>query len=269
MFVTANDIQLAYSDAGQGQPVLFVHGYPLNRRMWQPQIDGLSGMCRTLAIDLRGHGESQIVPGPYRMEQLADDLNAFLDALGVRQPIVLTCLSMGGYVAFAFYRKYPQRVAGLALTATRALPDSPEVRANRTQAIATITEKGMAPIADSMAPRLLAPSHANSPLVNQVRGIMLETSPEGAMGDLAAMRDRPDSTPTLSQIHCPTIVIHGAEDQVIPRGEAQEMYEALRAAAPYAEMHILPDAGHMPNLEQPQAYNDILSAFIKRIDHRS
>ena len=126
--VRANDIDIAYSDQGSGDvPIVLLHGFPLDKRMWEGQAEALSSEFRVIAPDLRGHGESQVTPGPYTMESLADDLNAFLDALGLGQ-VTLGGFSMGGYVAFAFYRKHPERVANLMLLDTRPQPDSEEAK---------------------------------------------------------------------------------------------------------------------------------------------
>jgi len=186
MLAHIHDLTMAYTDAGLGTPLLFIHGYPLNRQLWEPQVEELYLEARVLAPDLRGHGESQVIPGRYSMEILADDLNAFLDALHVTQPVVVCGISMGGYVAFAFYRRYAARVAGLILTATRAGADSPEARKGRDQAIATANQKGVAAIAEAMLPKMLSPkTYSNKPeLVETARSIMIRTSLEGVLGDL-------------------------------------------------------------------------------------
>jgi pimeloyl-ACP methyl ester carboxylesterase len=114
MITKINNISIAYDESGHGQPLVLVHGYPLSRQMWAPQLAGLSDAARVLAPDLRGHGESQAVPGPYWMNDLADDLNAFLDALGVNQPVVLCGLSMGGYGTWSWASLYPDRFAAIA-----------------------------------------------------------------------------------------------------------------------------------------------------------
>lgn len=263
MHIEANGVTLAYSQAGNGRPLLLVHGYPLSREIFEAQVAGLAGPARVITVDLRGHGDSQAVPGPYSVDLLADDLNALLDALGVNQPVVLGGLSMGGYVVFAFYRKYAHRVAGLILTATRAGADSPEGKAGRDQAIATAQETGVAAIAAAMLPKMLAPAtyQQRPELVRQVERILGRTSLDGVLGDLAALRDRPDSTPTLARIDRPTLILPGADDQIIPLSEA----EGMRAGIRDAQMIVIPQAGHLTSLENPTAFNQAVSAFLERI----
>ncbi|MFM8322859.1 MAG: alpha/beta fold hydrolase [Chloroflexota bacterium] len=258
--IHVNGFSMAYTDEGAGQPLLFVHGYPLNRRLWAPQALALSGQYRVLAVDLRGHGESDPVPGPYNMDLLADDLNAFLDALHIDQPVVLCGLSMGGYVAFAFWRRYAARLCGLILTATRAAADSDEARRARDAAIETARTRGVSAIVEGMLPKMLAPlSYEQRPeLVQQVRQILLATSLEGVLGDLAALRDRVDSTATLSQINVPVMIVHGREDQIIPLKEAEGMAAQLRRA----ELQVLSNAGHLPNLENTPVFNQAVRQFV-------
>ena len=260
MHIKVRDITMEHEDLGTRTPLLFIHGYPLNRHLWDEQVSELSDIARVLAPDLRGHGGSDAVPGPYPMDLHAEDCRAFLDALRVTQPVVLCGLSMGGYVAFAFYRKYPERVAGLILAATRAGADSPEGQANRDKAMALAREKGVGAIAESMLPKMLAPKTypAKPQLVARVKAMMEGTPLEGVLGDLAGLRDRPDSTPTLATIERPTLILHGADDQLIPASEA----EALRARIRGSGLKIIPDAGHLLNMEQPGGFNDAAREFL-------
>jgi pimeloyl-ACP methyl ester carboxylesterase len=254
---------MAYDDRGRGLPLLFIHGYPLNRTLWEPQIDDLSYTARVLTVDLRGHGESDPMPGPYPMDMLADDCISLLDALGITRPIVICGLSMGGYVTFAFYRRYAARVAGLILTATRAGADSSESKANRDKSAVLAQEKGADVIAEAMLPRLLSPKTLTTrpELVNRVRKIMRGISVDGIVGDLTGMRDRLDSTPLLTQINIPTLIIYGADDQIIPLSEVEFMHQAIINS----ELKIIPDAGHLPNLEQPELFNQVVKEFTKFI----
>ena len=254
MRIKSNNLAIDYSDNGSGIPLLLIHGYPLRRTLWEPQITGLADVARVLAPDLRGHGGSDPGPGPYSISVLADDCRGFLDTLGITRPVVFGGLSMGGYVVFEFYRKYPQRVAGLILVATRAGADSPEAKANRDKAAMTAREKGVGTIVETMLPRMFSSksSQTQPELMTRVRKMMASTSLAAVGGDLAAMRDRADSTAMLAQIDKPTLILHGADDQLIPPAEA----EATAAAIPNARLQILPDAGHLLNLEQPEAFNE-------------
>lgn len=267
MTVLVNGFEMAYTDVGRGLPLLLVHGYPLNRQMWQPQLEDLKSYARLLAPDLRGHGDSQALPEPYSMDLFADDLAGFLDALHVDEPVVLCGLSMGGYIAFAFFRKYAHRLRGLILVATRAIPDSPEARQGREAAAILARQRGVAVIAEGMAPRLLSPKTVESKpeLVARARAIMLHNSLEGVLGDLAALKDRPDSTPTLAQINLPTLIIAGADDQLIPLEETKAMHSAISQS----QMIVIPGAGHLPNLEQPQLFNAAVRDFLTQLQSNS
>jgi 3-oxoadipate enol-lactonase len=197
------------------------------------------------------------------MDLFADDLAAFLDALGVHQKIVLCGLSMGGYILFAFYRKYAARLAGLILTATRADADTPQARLARDQAAELASQQGVPAIVDSMLPKLLSPAayQKRPELVVHAREIMSATSLEGILGDLVALKERPDSTPTLAKISIPTLLLPGSEDQIIPLSEAQ----AMHAAIPGAQLQVIPDAGHLTNLENPNAFNAAVRLFLNSI----
>ena len=267
MRVQLPGLTLSYEDAGALQAstlptVLFLHGYPLNRRMWHPQMIGLAHSARLLAPDLRGFGESGATAGAYSMELLADDLIAFLDQLGITQPVLVCGLSMGGYIALALYRKYPQRVRGLILTATRAAADSPEAKANRDKAIALAEKEGAEAITRLMLPKMLAAQSFSSrpELVNQVRKIMLDSSVPGITGVLAGMRDRPDSTSLLSRITVPVQLIFGEEDQFVSKPEVENMRSSIKDA----QLHWIADAGHLINLEQPEKFNLFVQEFLAR-----
>jgi pimeloyl-ACP methyl ester carboxylesterase len=231
--------------------------------MWESQAMELADFVRVVAPDLRGHGESESVPGPYSMDLFVDDLAALLDVLEIRQKIVLCGLSMGGYVALAFYRKHAARMQALILAATRAAGDSPQAQAGRDQAAETAKEKGVEAIVQSLLPKLLAPETlTNEPeLVERARSILRSTSLDGVLGDLAAMKTRPDSRPFLEDIRVPTLILHGTEDQLIPPQEAKEM----QAAIPNARLQLVPQAGHLLNLEQPALFNAAVRSFISAL----
>lgn len=247
--------------SGSGTPVLLIHGFPFTSRMWQPQLSGLADTAQILAPDLPGFGSSPAAPeAQASVDQLAHACMAALDAQGIIGPAVIGGLSMGGYIALAIARLYPQRLRGLMLLSTRAGADGAEAKANRDKAIATAREQGPAPAGEGMFPKLLAPANyeAQPQTAEELKAIMAGATTEGVVMALTAMRDRPDSTPLLSQISAPTLVVHGEEDQVIPKGEA----EAMAAAIPNSQLHLIPQAGHVPNLEQAEKFNEVVAAFL-------
>lgn len=260
MSENSDDFGMAYIDTCDQLTVLCIHGYPLNSAMWEPQMEDLAGTVRVIAPDLRGHGRSEPMPGPYSVGLLADDCLGLLDYLGIENPVVVCGLSMGGYVAFEFFRRYPERVAGLILASTKAKPDTPEGKAARDAAIAKAKKEGVAAVAADMLPKLLASQtyDEDSELVEFVQEMMEDTSLEGMVGALQAMKDRPDSTPTLAAIDVPTLIIHGADDQLIPLSEAR----AMQAAVKGSELVVIPEAGHLPNLEQIDLFSDAVLDFL-------
>lgn len=256
-----NNFEMAYEVRGEGPPLLLIHGFPLNKDMWQPQIADLQEVATVIAPDLRGHGASEAVPGEYAMDLLAQDCHALLESLEIAEPAVVCGLSMGGYIALAYYRRYPERVAGLVLAATRAGPDSPEAKANRDKMAARAGEAGAGAIAEDMLPKMLAPeTYTDNPeLVARVRQIMEATSVPGIQGALMGMKARPDSTPLLSEIAVPALILHGADDQLILVAEAH----AMQAAIPNSSLEILPGAGHLLNLEQPEFFTQAVRGFLE------
>lgn len=253
-----NGIETFYRDRGAGLPVLLVHGFPLDGTLWQPQLDELADEYRVIAPDLRGFGES--APGAeVTMEQYADDLGALLDELEIDQ-VVLAGLSMGGYIAFAFHRKYPDRVLGLVLVDTRPQADTDQVRANRVATATKVKEQGATVLADDMLSKLLSPATVNNKpnLVRTVHAMMSRQPVPGIVAALQAMAARPDSRPMLGGISVPTLIVVGADDTITPVADAEAMVEAI----PGAELVIIPQAGHLSNLEQPEAFNQALRTFI-------
>src|SRR4030042_1983698 len=195
---------LHYETLGRGTPLLFIHVYPLSGKIWDPQMNALSDYASLITIDLRGHGESYPYEGPYSMDLLSNDCKALLDELNIREQVVVCGLSMGGYVALAVYRNFPELFKGMIFTSTRPGPDTPEGKANRDLAIHNARQQGSSPIADSMLAKLFSPItlSSNPNLLETIHDMMVNTSVQGMIGVLQGMRDRPDSTPLLAKISC-------------------------------------------------------------------
>ena len=260
MFFHTQDLRLAYDDQGTGVPLVFLHAFPLNRSMWAPQVAGLSRQFRTITIDLRGHGESDAPLWAFSLDHYADDVCALLDHLAIARAI-LVGLSMGGYVSFAFARKYGERLKALVLADTRAQADSPAARTGRFHLAQTAFNQGNEAVADIMLPKLLGPTslQSNPALVRHVRELIRAAPVSGIVVDLMAMSDRSDTVPLLRAISCPALVLIGQEDNTTPMVDSQLIAEET----PGAQLAVIPSAGHLSNLEQPDVFNELVKGFVQ------
>lgn len=265
--VSLGEIDLVVYDHGSETssrpPILFVHGFPLDSTMWQSQLDAFSLTHRVIAPDLRGFGKSTVTDGVVSMRQMADDLNALLDALEVKQPVVVCGLSMGGYVAFEFLRQYAPRVRALILCDTRSAADTPEAAANRHKTAAVALSHGASPVAEGMLLKLIAPASLKGQprVVEALNRMMVATDPRAMAAALRGMAARADSTPLLSLIRVPTLVIVGEHDAITPVAEMQQM----AAEITNARFVKIPNAGHMAPMENPAAVNAAMGEFLAQL----
>jgi 3-oxoadipate enol-lactonase len=259
--VRVNQADIAYDDHGIGQPVIFLHAFPLNRSMWSDLMGALlkEQRFRLVALDWRGFGESEINTDHTTMELLADDVAALMDALGMQQA-VLCGLSMGGYVAFAFLRKYPERVRGLILADTRPGADSEGGKANREKVAQLAEEQGSGAIADLQVPNLLSEYiRQHHPDVEaRVRQMINAATSVGIAAASRGMAMRADSTDLLARISCPILVLVGEHDGLTPPTVARD-YATKISGAQFA---VIPQAGHLSNLEQPVAFLHRVREFL-------
>lgn len=259
-----NDIDLAYSDEGQGPPVIFLHAFPLNRTMWVPQVAGLSDRYRVVTIDLRGHGESEAPMWRYTLDLFAEDVNGLLEHLGIAKAMFVG-LSMGGYILFALYRKYPALFQALVLADTRATADTPDTKTARFSMAQIAFRRGASSIAELMLPKLLSPAACEyrADLREHLRTIITGNQVSGIVGDLMAMEERPDSTSLLSTISVPTLVLAGEEDLASPPEEVESMANQI----PGSTFVRIPQAGHLSNMENPVAFNAAILSFLKSVEN--
>jgi pimeloyl-ACP methyl ester carboxylesterase len=252
--------RLGYDEAGEGPPLVLVHGFPFDRRMWVHQLEGLASARRVVTPDLRGRGLS---PHPadsgWTLDDHADDIARTIEDLGVG-PADVGGLSMGGYVVFALLRRHPELVRSLLLMSTRAAADIPEARKARDEQAALARAEGTEALAAGLLPRVLT-SGAGEHVRSQVLRMIGDTPGETAAADLVAMRDRPDSTPDLASIAVPTLVLHGAEDQIVPADEAR----AMASSIPGAQFSAIPGARHLAPLEFAADANVDLQLFLGRV----
>lgn len=244
---------------GIGPAIFFIHGFPLDRTMWRPVSSTLSGWLR-IAPDLRTAVGVPFTDPAAGLGEFADDLGVIVDALAT-EPVVLCGLSMGGYIAFEMLRRYPERIRGLILCNTRAEADSSDGRSGREEMIALVERQGVDSLADRLLPKILAETSLETMprVVEHVRDMMLRHTPAGITDALTAMMHRPDSTDLLAHIDVPTLVIAGAEDQLIPAEEARSM--ASRIAG--SHFTIIPGAGHLAPLEQPVQTSRVIGEFLE------
>lgn len=240
--VEVNGIEVAYERRGKGNPLVLIHGYPLDHSIWNETAKTLENDFDLVMPDLRGFGKSKTVSTSYGMGEIADDLVQLLEGLGIEKA-AFAGHSMGGYVALAFARKYPSRVTGLALVSSQTAADTPERREGRYKTAVDVEEKGVGIVADAMTDKLSPSQNVRDfirPLINgQSRG--------GVAGALRAMAGREDSTDLIPNFKFPVVLIHGDADELIPVDRARE----VKVAFPWVHLKELSGAGHMPMMEMP------------------
>ncbi len=243
--------------------LVLLHAFPLSARLWEPQYALADAGWRVVMPQLRGF-DCTTPDGAdvHSVDDYANDVADLMQTLELERAVI-GGLSLGGYVAFALYRQAPALFQALILADTRAEADSAEARINRTRLIDVVRTRGAAAVADEMVPKLLgATSQSARPeLLDRVRSLILGNPPSAIEGALTAMMARPDSTMLLPSITVPTLVVVGDEDLLTPRA----LSTAMASLLPIAELAVLPQAGHLSNLEQPDAFNAALLRFLDRL----
>ena len=253
-----------YFESGGGRALVLLHAFPLSADQWLPQLHRVPPGWRVVAPDLRGFRGA----GPafedvgldgLTIDGYADDVLALMSHLEIERAVVAG-LSMGGYVALSIAARAPQRLSGLVLANSRATADTPAARANRDRMIASVEQEGSAVVTREMVPKLLGKTTRahQADLVETVEQMIDANASEGMVAAIRALRDRPDRTGMLSSIGVPTLVISGAEDEVIPLQEA----EAMARAIPGARLVVLAETGHLSNLEDPPRFNAALHSIL-------
>ena len=262
--VTKDSRTINFADTGgSGTPVLLLHAFPLHSGQWESQIEALSDRFRFITPDLMGFGGSDAPDdaASYSMDSYADDAAAVLDELGLDK-VVLAGLSMGGYIAFAFLRRHGDRVSALVLADTKAEADPPEGKEKRTNQQAQVRSEGTAALIEGLTGALLAEAtRAKKPDVVETVKKLMDNPPAGFVGALEAMKNRPDSTAELSSIGVPTLVIVGENDGVTTPANARTLHENIGGS----RLVVIPEVGHLSNLEAPEAFNGALAEFLSGI----
>jgi 3-oxoadipate enol-lactonase len=245
-------VELSFEKFGEGIPIILLHGYPLNRSIWNSVIPFLQDICNLVLPDLRGHGHSPVPEGEYSMETMAVDVIALMDHLKIEKAIIAGH-SMGGYVSLALARYFPERLMGLGLIATQAVPDTPKRSKARMKTIQEIKKKGAGFVSASMINRLTPDRKLESGLGRIMEG----ATAQGLIGTLQGIAKREDATPWLASIAVPTLILSGKLDVIIPRETAQEMADRI----PHSWWIEIPQGGHMPMMEDPQTTGIVLRSL--------
>jgi pimeloyl-ACP methyl ester carboxylesterase len=244
---------LAYERQGSGIPLVLLHGYPLQRAIWQPLLPYLTASFDVILPDLRGFGQSSTLAAAGTMEEYASDVLRLLDFLQIPHAY-LAGHSMGGYIALQVARLAPQRLLGLALLASQAAEDTPERRESRAQTIAQVQTQGVSAVL-GMAEKLSANPTAHAPFLREI--ISAQTTP-AIQAALHAMMTRPDASAWLREFTQPLLALHGLEDTLISPERARE----TQALHPAPRLILLPGVGHMPMLEAPTETAQALLQFL-------
>lgn len=254
---------IEYVDGGNrpGMPVVFLHGFPFSHEMWTPQLGPVGQSHRAIAYDIRGHGMSDIGDGQYTIDGHVDDLFAFLDLLSINACVVVG-LSMGGYIALRALERDPARFKGAVLCDTKSEADTNEAKVKRFETMKAVKRGGSVEFAEAFARAVFWEGTFTSKpeVVASIKRVIGRTPPLAIAGTLLALASRTDTTPSLDSIGIPTLILVGEHDAVTPPAASRAMHERI----PGSHLHLIPAAGHMSNLENPEAFNEKLLAFLKR-----
>lgn len=260
----ANKHTISYFDEGpENAPVIiFIHGFPLNKSMWRKQAEALKESTRVIAYDVRGHGDSDSGTVDFSIELFVQDLLSLLDLLKIDKAI-LCGLSMGGYIALNAIENHPDRFRALVLCDSNCVPDTPEAREKRVKAIESIREKGVKKYVDESIEYLLAAENFTTKpgLVAEIRTMMVNTAWQTLVNTLQALSNRKETCSKLPEIRIPVLIIVGIEDIITPPDAAKFIHKKINGSM----LSILPHAGHLSNLENPEQFNDILKKFVASV----
>jgi 3-oxoadipate enol-lactonase len=264
MKIRINGLTMNYVERGApgGAPILFVHGFPFNLETWEPQMRALPNHFRAIAYDIRGHGQSDVGDGQYSLEFFVDDLMGLLDHLVIKTT-VLCGLSMGGYIALRAVERYPERFHGLVLCDTKSEADTSEGRVKRAASLKAVKTAGVDQFAEGFVKGVFAETtfRENPDIVEKVKTIIKANSPIGIGGTILALASRTDTTSVLAKLKVPTLILCGEHDALTTPGDARFMHDRIKDSV----MHLVPNAGHLSNMENPSFFNEKLISFLNGI----
>jgi len=259
-----NDLEVSYTDLGPDDaPVLiFIHGFPLNKSMWNKQVEVLKEDYRVIVYDIRGHGDSDTGTDDFSIRLFENDLIMLMDKLKIEKAS-LCGLSMGGYIALNAIVYNPERFDSLVLSDTSCLADTPEARTKRLNAINTILENGVSKYADESVKNLFAPESFSTKEaeIDSVKEMICNTKEVSICCSLLALSARKETCHKLSGIDVPVLILVGDEDKITPPEVSEMMYENIKNCT----LHVIQHAAHLSNLENPEEFNNQLKSFFETV----
>ena len=261
--MTVNNLTVSYNDEGpdEAQAIIFIHGFPFNKSMWDMQVEALKDTYRVIAYDIRGHGKSDAGNEDFSIELFVNDLLLLMNTLKLNKTM-LCGLSMGGYIALNAIENYPERFDALVLSDTQCIADTPEVKEKRMKAIESIRENGVEKYADESIKNLFASESFTTKTeeIKAVREMIVQTSEQSLCNTLLALSMRKETCSKLPAIKVPVLIMVGTEDKVTPPAEARWMHKKIQDSL----LVPIEDAGHIANMENPLGFNDTLKKFVHR-----
>ncbi len=257
---TIHDFNVSYDDVGEGRvPIIFLHGYPFDKSTWRQQLTFLQTSHRAIAVDIRGYGGSEDPQKELSIDLFAEDLIRFMDDLSIETAIICG-LSMGGYIALNTQKRFPDRFSAMILCDTQCNADSPEGKQKRYSTIDSINSGGAADFCEGFLQKVFTKQSLTHKLdvVEALRAVIASASDHSLTAGLVALAERSESCSTLKDVAIPTLIMCGQEDEVTPLAQSVFMHEQIKGSL----LHVIDDAGHVSNLEQPDAFNRQLKAFL-------
>lgn len=259
--LTINDIRISYYDSGKGETtIIFIHGFPFDKSSWDFQLEALKDSFRVIAYDIRGFGHSSSGEREFSIDLFADDLISIMDALKINNAVICG-LSMGGYIALNAVSRFPQRFRKLILSDTQCSDDSPEAKEKRYKTIELLNNGGLKQWVTAFEKSLFIEStfEKKENDVKNVRSVMMTNPVFTLVSSLKALAERRETCSILSKITIPTLILCGESDSITPPAKSQQLNKDIKSSV----LKIIPDAGHLSNIEQPGIFNKYLSEFVQ------
>ena len=260
LMLNINNLNLSYDDVGEGNiPIIFLHGFPFDKSMWAKQLDFFATTNRVIAIDIRGFGKSTDESTPLSIDLFSDDLMLFMNQMKISKAIICG-LSMGGFIALNAQARFPDRFEAIILCDTQCIADTIEVKLNRYKTIDEIALNGTLNFNEAFIKKVFCKNSFTNKqeIVTQLRSVVMANPEQIIINGLKALAERSETCSTLSEINIPTLIICGREDEVTPLEQSEFLHTSIKASA----LHIIDDAGHVSNIEQPEEFNNEISKFL-------